>query len=138
MKASRPRRCTAPCSTSPPTPEHHLERALAQAERLQLYDHTAIDDAIARANGHRGTKRLAQAIAADPQWTRSELERRMRKLARNHGLPRPISNHTLDAPDHPGLRPTSTSRHHLVVETDGWDTHQTGKPSRTTAPRTPP
>ena len=36
-------------------PDHHLERALAQAERLQLYDHTAITEAIARANGHRGT-----------------------------------------------------------------------------------
>ena len=37
-----------------------------------------------------------------------------------------MSNHTLDAPDHPGLEadfyfPT----HHLIVETDGWDTHQT-------------
>jgi hypothetical protein len=107
-------------------PAHHLERALAQAEKLQLYDHRAITDVIARANGHRGTKRLTKAIAADPQWTRSELERRMRRLARKHGLPQPISNHVLDAPDHPGLEvdfyfPT----HRLVVETDGWDTHRT-------------
>ena len=65
---------------------------------------------IARANGHRGTKRLTTAIADDPQWTRSELERRMRKLARDHGFPQPLSNHTLDAPDHPGLEATSTSR----------------------------
>src|SRR3954464_7273913 len=35
-------------------PESRLERALAQAERLQLYDHRAITDVIARANGHRG------------------------------------------------------------------------------------
>ena len=107
-------------------PDHHLERALAQAERLQLYDHTAITDTIARANGHRGTKRLAQAIKSDPQWTRGELEVRMRKLARDHGLPRPLSNHSLAAPDHPRLEadfyfPT----HHLVIETDGWDTHRT-------------
>ncbi len=107
-------------------PDHHLERALAQAEKLRLYDHTAIEDVIARANGHKGTKRLTQAIADDPQWTRSELERRMRKLAREHKLPRPLSNHTLDAPDHPGLEadfyfPT----HHLVVETDGWTDHHT-------------
>lgn len=107
-------------------PEHHLERALAQAERVLLYDHTAITEAIARANGHRGAGRLAKAIASDPQWTRSELERRLRKLARQHGLPQPHSNHTLDAPDHPGLEadfyfPT----HRLVVETDGWDTHKT-------------
>jgi hypothetical protein len=107
-------------------PERHLERALAQAERLQLYDHTAITQAIARANGHKGTKRLTKAIAADPQWTRSELENRMRKLARKHKLPQPQCNSTLDAPDHPGLEadlyfPT----HRLVVETDGWETHKT-------------
>ena len=107
-------------------PRHHLERALAQAERLQLYDHRAITQTIARANGHRGTKRLSQAIAGDPQFTRGELEARMRKLVRDHGLPRPSFNVSLDAPDHPGLEvdcyfPT----HRLVVETDGWDTHRT-------------
>ena len=107
-------------------PEHHLERALAQAEKLRLYDHTAIQDVIARAKGHRGTKRLTRAIAADPQFTRSELEIRMRTLAREHGLARPLCNHVLDAPDHPGLEvdvyfPT----HQLVVETDGWETHAT-------------
>jgi hypothetical protein len=84
-------------------PDHHLERALAQAERLQLYDHRAITDAIARASGHRGTKRLTDAIAADPQWTRGELEARMHKLARDHGLPQPECNSCLDAPDHPAL-----------------------------------
>ena len=47
-------------------PQHHLERALAQAERLQLYDHGAIEAVIERANGHRGTKRLAEAIQMTP------------------------------------------------------------------------
>jgi Transcriptional regulator, AbiEi antitoxin/Protein of unknown function (DUF559) len=107
-------------------PQHHLERALAQAERLQLYDHKAIEAVIQRANGHRGTKTLSEAIAGDPQFTRGELEARMRKLVRDHGLPRPSFNVSLDAPDHPGLEvdcyfPT----HRLVVETDGWDTHRT-------------
>jgi hypothetical protein len=107
-------------------PDHHLERALAQAEKLGLYDHAAITGVIARANGHRATKRLATAIASDPQWTRSELERRMRKLARDHELPRPLSNHTLDAPDHPGLEADFYfPAHRLVVETDGWTDHQT-------------
>ena len=35
-----------------------LERALAQAERLQFYDQSAIIDVIGRANGHRGKAAL--------------------------------------------------------------------------------
>jgi len=85
-------------------PDHHLERALAQAERLQLYDHRAVEDVIARANGHRGTARLAHAIRSDPQFTRSELEARMRKLVRKHALPQPRFNDTLDAPGPPTPR----------------------------------
>jgi hypothetical protein len=75
-------------------PEHHLERALAQAERLQLYDHRAIEAVIARANGHRGTRTLSTAIADDPQFTRGELEA-LNKLARDHGLRQPECNTTV-------------------------------------------
>jgi Protein of unknown function (DUF559) len=107
-------------------PEHHLERALAQAERLQLYDHRAIESVIARSNGHRGTKRLTKAIDAGPQFTRGELEARMQRLARQHGLPQPECNTSLDAPDHPHTEVDAYfPAHHLIVETDGWDTHKT-------------
>jgi len=57
---------------------------------------------------------------------RGELEARTRKLARDHGLPRPRSNHSLDAPDHPGLEADfNFPAHRLVMETDGSDTHRT-------------
>jgi Protein of unknown function (DUF559) len=104
-----------------------LERALAQAERLQLYDHRAITDLLARANGHRGTGALAQATSReDPKWTRSELEAWFLALVRDAGLPEPLVNFALTAPDHPRLEvdfywPT----HDLIVELDGWDTHHT-------------
>jgi hypothetical protein len=55
-------------------PERRLERALAQAERLQLYDHRAITDLLARSNGHRGKGALARATRQTPHLTRSELE----------------------------------------------------------------
>jgi hypothetical protein len=106
---------------------HRLERALAQAQRLQLYDHRAIADVIARSNGHRGTGALTQAISReDPKWTRSELEAWFLTLVRDAGLPEPLVNFTLTAPDHPRVEvdfcwPT----HHLIVETDGWETHRT-------------
>jgi predicted transcriptional regulator of viral defense system len=44
---------------------HRLEQALAQAQRLQLYDHRAITNLIARSNGHRGTGALTKATSRD-------------------------------------------------------------------------
>jgi very-short-patch-repair endonuclease len=103
-----------------------LERALAQAERLQLYDDTAIRDVIARANGHRGRRRLEFATAREPKLTRSEAEARFLALARDTTLGEPLANFTLSAPDHPRLEVDFywPSRR-LVVEIDGWETHRT-------------
>jgi predicted transcriptional regulator of viral defense system len=42
-----------------------LERALAQAQRLQLYDHGAITDVLERSNGHRGKGVLAAATSRE-------------------------------------------------------------------------
>jgi hypothetical protein len=106
---------------------HRLERALAQAQRLQLYDHRAITDVLARSNGHRGRTALTHATSReDPKWTRSELEAWFLEVLRDAGLPEPLVNFSLTAPDHPRLEvdfcwPT----YHLIVETDGWETHRT-------------
>jgi putative AbiEi antitoxin of type IV toxin-antitoxin system/uncharacterized protein DUF559 len=104
-----------------------LERALAQAQRLRLYDHGAIQDVLARSNGHRGTGALAQAIAReDPKWTANDYEAWFLALVREAGLPEPMVNASLAAPDHPPLKPDFCwPAHQLIVETDGWDTHRT-------------
>jgi very-short-patch-repair endonuclease len=106
---------------------HRLERALAQAQRLQLYDHRAITDVLARSNGHRGRTALTHATSReDPKWTRSELEAWFLEVLRDASLPEPLVNFSLTAPDHSRFEvdfywPT----HHLIVELDGWDTHRT-------------
>lgn len=69
-----------------------LENALAQAMHLQLYDQRAIDDVIARSNGHRGTRILAEATEQEPQITKSMWEIRMLALVRRAGLPEPVCN----------------------------------------------
>jgi predicted transcriptional regulator of viral defense system/very-short-patch-repair endonuclease len=103
-----------------------LERALAQAEHLELYDHRAIADLLARANGHRGTRALAEATALDPKLTKSEWEVRMLRLIRTAALPGPLVNLPLDAPDYGECRPDfHWPSHRLIVETDGWRTHRT-------------
>jgi very-short-patch-repair endonuclease len=105
---------------------HRLERALAQAERLRLYDHRAIEDLLARANGHRGTTPLTKATARDPKFTRSDLEAWFLKLVREIHLPEPLVNFALTAPDHPRLEVDFCwPQHRLIVELDGWDTHRT-------------
>jgi hypothetical protein len=59
-------------------PIHHLERALAQAERLQLYDQKAIEAVIQRANGHpyattacRGPSSTSPSMPPTTQVSRS-------------------------------------------------------------------
>jgi predicted transcriptional regulator of viral defense system len=108
-------------------PGHRLERALAQAERLQLYDHRAITDVIARSNGHRGTPILAQATSREqPKWTRNEWEAAFLQLLRKAGMPEPLVNEAFHAPDHGHCEPDyHWPTHQVIVETDGWETHRT-------------
>jgi uncharacterized protein DUF559 len=105
-------------------PAHQLERALAQAERLRIYDRRAIEDVLTRAGGHRGRGPLTRAIAHEPAFTRSDLEARFLDLVRHAGLPTPEVNAVLTAPDHPRLEVDFLWRaQRLIVETDGYETH---------------
>jgi Protein of unknown function (DUF559) len=103
-----------------------LERALAQAERLQLYDHRAIESVSARCNGHRGTHVLAQATTREAKWTRNEWEAAFLHLLRQGGMPEPLVNDAFHAPDHGHCEPDyHWPTHQVIVETDGWETHRT-------------
>jgi hypothetical protein len=106
--------------------DDQLERALAQAMYLQLCDHRAITDVIARSNGHRGTKVLEQATKQEPKLTKGAWEIRMLRLVRSAHLPEPICNRPLHAPDHGECKPDFYwPAHNLIVETDGWEAHRT-------------
>jgi Protein of unknown function (DUF559) len=108
-----------------------LERALAQAERLQRYDHRAIADVIARSNGHRGTEVLAQATRHEPKWTRNEWEADFLQLLRDAGLPEPLTNEAFDAPEHGHCEPDyHWPSQRVIVEIDGWETHRTRRAFR--------
>ena len=106
--------------------DDQLERALAQAMYLQLYDQRAIDDVIARSNGHRGTRVLKEATRQEPQITKSDWEIRMLRLVRSANLPEPVCNKALHAPDHGECTPDFYwPAYGLIVETDGWEAHRT-------------
>jgi very-short-patch-repair endonuclease len=103
-----------------------LERALAQAERLRLYDHRAIQATIATNNGHRGTHVLAQATTRTPKWTRNEWEAEFLALIRQAGLPDPEVNEAFHVPDHRQCEPDyHWPEHGVIVEIDGFETHGT-------------
>jgi predicted transcriptional regulator of viral defense system len=107
-------------------PRHHLEHALGQAMRNELYDHRAITDVLARHEGRPGTKALQQATAEDPAFTRSALEQRFRALCRRGGLPQPLCNvHVADGDHHPHEVDFYFPAYRLVVEVDGWRDHGT-------------
>jgi very-short-patch-repair endonuclease len=107
-------------------PNARLERAIATAHKLHLYDHTAIANVLERANGHRAAKTLAHATARDPAWTRNDFEAAFLALVRDAGLPEPLVNHPLVAPDHGHCWPDFLwPNHQVIVETDGWETHGT-------------
>ena len=72
-------------------PATHVRSAFAAAERLQLLDMAAIDDALAAAgNRRRGARILGELLRAyDPRWSqsRSDLELAMLDLLEAHDLP---------------------------------------------------
>jgi predicted transcriptional regulator of viral defense system len=103
-----------------------LERALAQAERLRLYDHRAITNLLARANGHRGTAILTRATTREAKWTRNEWEAAFLKLLRQAGLPEPLTNEAFHAPGHGHCEPDyHWPAQRVIVELDGFETHGT-------------
>ena len=99
-----------------------VERTVEQAFALRLLGRTRMRDALDRARGRWGVRRLRRLIhglLADLPYTRSELECRFLRLVHDAGLPAPVVNrhregHRVDF---------AWPRAGLVVETDGRATH---------------
>ncbi len=74
------------------SPLHDLERALAEARVQRLVTDRALREALDRAPGRSGTATLRALLEAEPTLTRSEAERRLRRLILDGGLPPPETN----------------------------------------------
>jgi len=106
--------------------ERRLVYALEEAERQRRFDLRAVEEACARARGHRGVGRLRRVLRKQigpPPLTRSQFERAFIDLCRDHDLPEPamnvaIGDYTVDA-----LWPG----HQLLVELDSYSWHSTRK-----------
>ncbi len=101
-------------------PERRLARVIHEAEAVHSLAPRALEEAARRVHGRRGNGRLGRAIA-DPDRTRSELERRFRRMCADHGLPPPAVNATVARMEVDFLWPDAR----VVAETDGWTFHRT-------------
>lgn len=105
-----------------------LERAINEAERLQLSSPTSLDDLIARHRGRPGIPAITRILNAKfvgATITRNDFEDLFSTLLDKAGLPHPVFN----APMEIGgiwIKPDCMWREQrLIVELDGFETHGT-------------
>jgi very-short-patch-repair endonuclease/predicted transcriptional regulator of viral defense system len=107
-------------------PRRALERALDEAEILELFDLCELKRTTDAHRGQRGARVLAAALEehdAGTTLTKSELEELMLKLCHDHGLEQPQVNE-----DIAGLEVDFLfAAKRLVVEADSWRFHRTRK-----------
>jgi len=104
-----------------------LELAVDRAERLGLFDLTAIVDVLDRANGRRGSRTLRRIVAAYTSSTqKSYLERRFKALLETAAdIPRPIFNALVDGDTGTHEVDAYWPNEGLAVQLDGFEFHRT-------------
>ena len=99
-----------------------LERAVNEADRLDLVDPEALRASLAAHRGQPGVRRLRELLDRRTfSLTASELERRFLSLVRRAGLPRPLTQRAVGGFEVDFYWPNLG----LVVETDGLRYHRT-------------
>jgi very-short-patch-repair endonuclease len=98
-----------------------LERALAEAQVRRLVRRRDLLDQLERNRGRAGTRALREIleVPGGPAPTRSEAERRLLRLVRSAGLPRPLVNTGVASLEVDVL----WRDQRLVVEVDGFRCH---------------
>ena len=101
-------------------PFGRLRDAFERAERLGLLDVRRVGEAMP---GRRGARKIRAILTeyAEPEPTKSELERAFRQLCENYGIPLPSQNVSLLGYEVDALWEDGKT----VVELDGWEWHRT-------------
>jgi Transcriptional regulator, AbiEi antitoxin/Protein of unknown function (DUF559) len=105
-------------------PRRALERALDQAEILELFDLTALGAVVRAHERERGAGALSRALQdhhAGTTLTKSTLEELMLTICADHGLPQPQVNAWVEGVEVDFL----FAAEKLVVEADSWKYHRT-------------
>jgi hypothetical protein len=111
-------------------PSHHLRRAIEAADRLELFDLTAVHTTLAVHPRRPGRRKLLTLLDDldhhGAERTRSDVEAAFLQLCLDHDLPRPRVNRAKDGREHDFVWPD------LVVEIDGFAYHHTRRASART------
>jgi len=105
-----------------------VEKAVEQAEILQLFDLNAVEQAIERAGPRRGTGILLSVLEelSGPTVTASNLEEAFLAICRETALPAPEVNAWMTLPNGSAIKVDFLWRkQRLAVETDGHPFHRT-------------
>jgi hypothetical protein len=104
-----------------------LAVAVDRAERLGLFDLTAVVDVLDRARGRCGARALRSAVAAyEPSTQKSELERRFKELLDGAAqIPRPHFNALVDGDTGTHEVDAHWPDQALAVQVDGFEFHRT-------------
>jgi hypothetical protein len=102
--------------------QYRLEAAIDRADRLDLLDPGAIDRITEEVRGHRGRRRLQDAIGIyrETGFTRSGGEKRMLAALADAGIPRPAVNIFIEGYE----LDFYWEREHFAVELDSWEHHR--------------
>ena len=116
LPVTSPARTLIDCATRP-----DIDRLLNEARAQKLVTDTAIRQAIARCPGRKGTGPLRRLLEAEHAtgYTRSEAERRLKRLLKAANLELPVFNRPLL-----GYTPDAFwARQRVTVEVDGYRFH---------------
>jgi hypothetical protein len=118
-----------------------VERAINEAERLQLFDALSLEDLVHRYPGRTGVRKI-RAILADGHIgaanTREELEHRFITFLDRYGVPRPEINSYMEMGGRTYEVDCLWRTQRLIVELDGRAPTAPGWRSRPTASATGP
>ncbi len=103
------------------------ERAIGRADAQGLFDLREMEEALARANGHRGVGVVRSLLEtwSEHGLTDSEIEERFLRACDQGGLSRPFANRWLVLADRQVKADFLWPAERLVVETDGRRAHST-------------
>jgi hypothetical protein len=104
-------------------PLRQTVRMIEEAERLQVFDLTAVERLLARSRGRHGLKPVRAAVAAvngDPPRMNSDWERDFLDFCDDYALPRPELNVVVEGYEVDAL----WRDQELIVELDSWGHHR--------------